>query len=202
MSLLRAARQTEMDRRGSEREPPAQEPALRPMAGSVPRQLPAVLSDFVGRREALATLDGARGRTGAGGSRHMAVFSIVGAAGIGKTSLALWWAHGNLEKFPDGQFYADLRGFGPSGTPVHPSVAVCGFLTALGVPAADIPTHLDDQAALYPGHLSGRRMLVLLDNARDIQQVLPLLPGSPTCTVLVTSRNRLTPGFRCGARTW
>ena len=200
MSLLRAARQTETDQRGSEREPPAQEPARRPAARPVPRQLPAVLSDFVGRMDALATLDGALTRTDAGGSRHMAVFSIVGAAGIGKTSLALRWAHGNLEEFPDGQLFVDLRGFGPSETPVSPSVAVCGFLTTLGVPTADIPTDVDDQAALYRSLLSGRRMLVLLDNARDIRQVLPLLPGSSTCTVLVTSRTWLTGLQVRGAR--
>ena len=191
MSLLRAARQTETDHRGSERETPAHEPALRSAARPVPHQLPAVLSDFVGRRDALATLDGAPTRTGSG-SRQMTVFSIVGAAGIGKTSLTLWWAHGNLDQFPDGQLYVDLRGFGPSATPVSPSVAMCGFLTALGVSTADIPTDVDDQAALYRSLLSGRRTLVLLDNARDIGQVLPLLPGSPTCTVLVTSRTRLT----------
>jgi tetratricopeptide (TPR) repeat protein len=188
MSLLRVARHTELDQRGSEREMPAAEPA----PARVPRQLPAVLGDFVGRSDALAALGGALRRPGAGGSRHMPVFSIVGAAGIGKTSLALWWAHGNLEEFPEGQLYVDLRGFGPSETPVPSSVAVRGFLTALGVPAAEIPTDADDQAALYRSLLSGRRALVLLDNARDLRQVLPLLPGSPACTVLVTSRTRLT----------
>ncbi|MFL6139688.1 MAG: ATP-binding protein [Frankiaceae bacterium] len=192
MSLLRVARQAEMDQRSSEREPSAHVPALGPESRPVPRQLPAVLSDFVGRTGALATLDGALTKTGAGGSPQMVVLSITGAAGIGKTSLALWWAQGKLEEFPGGQLYVDLQGFGPAETPVSPSVAVCGFLTALGVPAANIPADVDDQSALYRSLLSGRRTLVLLDNARNIRQVLPLLPGSPTCTVLVTSRTQLT----------
>ncbi|MGH3678793.1 MAG: ATP-binding protein, partial [Natronosporangium sp.] len=108
------------------------------------------------------------------------------------TALAVHWAHQVADQFPDGQLYANLRGFHPSGRIMEPAEAVRGFLDALGVPPQRIPAGLAAQAGLYRSTLAGRRVLVVLDNARDADQVRPLLPGSPTCLVVVTSRNQLT----------
>jgi tetratricopeptide (TPR) repeat protein len=169
--------------------------ALKELAGadarSVPRQLPAAVAHFAGRSGELAMLTGLlRGRAEAGGM--VVISAIGGTAGAGKTALAVYWAHQVADRFPDGQLYVNLRGFDPTGQVMDPAEAVRRFLDALHVPPERIPADLDAQAALYRSHLAGRRMLVVLDNARDTAQARPLLPGAPTCLVLVTSRNQLT----------
>ncbi|MGW4115260.1 ATP-binding protein [Actinosynnema sp. NPDC004786] len=179
-----------------------------PPAPVVPRQLPAAPALFAGRAEELARLDRVLTATttpadpaGGGQGATVLVSAIGGAGGIGKTWLALAWAHRRLERFPDGQLFVDLRGFSPTGEPVEPAVAVRGFLDALGVEANRISTDLDAQAALYRSLVAGRRMLIVLDNAATSDQVAPLLPGSPSCTVLVTGRHRLASLIdRHGAR--
>jgi tetratricopeptide (TPR) repeat protein len=120
------------------------------------------------------------------------IAAISGTAGVGKTALALHWAHQVAGRFPDGQLYINLRGFDPSGTPGTPAEAVRRLLNALGVPLERIPHAPDAQLSTYRGLLADKRMLIVLDNARDEAQVRPLLPASPASLVLVTSRNQLT----------
>jgi len=129
----------------------------------------------------------------------MLITAVDGMPGIGKTALAVQWAHQVADRFPDGQLYVNLRGFDPGARPVPATRAIRGFLDGLGIPAGQIPRSLDAQASLYRSRLAGRRMLVLLDNARDIEQIRPLLPGSPECLVLITSRNKLTSLITDGA---
>jgi tetratricopeptide (TPR) repeat protein len=120
------------------------------------------------------------------------ISAVSGTAGVGKTALAVHWARRAQRAFPDGQLYVNLHGFDPGGSAVSPAEAVRGFLDAFGVAPARIPAGLDAQAGLYRSLLAGRRVLVVLDNARDAEQVRPLLPGSPGCLALVTSRKSLT----------
>jgi DNA-binding SARP family transcriptional activator/tetratricopeptide (TPR) repeat protein len=170
--------------------PPA--PAGAPgAAAGVPAQLPLDVRGFAGRARELATLDAILATTG---DQPTAVFiaAVAGTAGVGKTALAVHWAHRVADRFPDGQLYVNLRGFDPSGSAVTAAEAVRGLLDALGVPPQRVPATLDGQAALYRSLMAGRRILVVLDNARDAGQVRPLLPGTPGCLVLVTSRNQLT----------
>jgi Flp pilus assembly protein TadD len=160
-------------------------------AGRAPQQLPAAVAHFAGRAEELSTLtELLHRRADTGGT--VVISAIGGTAGVGKTALAVHWAHQVADRFPDGQLYVNLRGFDPSGQVMAPAEAVRRFLDALQVPPERIPVDLDAQAALYRSQLAGKRMLVVLDNARDTTQVRPLLPGTPDCLVLVTSRNQLT----------
>jgi tetratricopeptide (TPR) repeat protein/transcriptional regulator with XRE-family HTH domain len=149
---------------------------------AAPAQLPAAVPVLTGRHAELAQLDAMAG----------GITAVYGPAGVGKTALVVHWAHQAAARFPHGQLYANLRGYDPAGEPMSPSEAVRGFLDALGVAAERIPPSLDAQAALYRSLLDGRRVLVVLDNARDADQARMLLPGSPTACTLVTSRNQLT----------
>jgi DNA-binding SARP family transcriptional activator len=155
----------------------------------VPGQLPAPSRHFVGRTTEVRHLDAQL--AAANGAPLMVISAIGGTAGIGKTALALHWAHRHVHQFPDGQLYVNLRGFDPTAAPLPPTTAIRGFLTALGAPAHDIPADPDEQIAHYRTQLAGRRMLLVLDNARDAEQVRPLLPGTPGSLVLVTSRDQL-----------
>ena len=159
-----------------------------PTTTTAPRQLPAAPAAFVGRTGELAALTATVDRACQDGT--MPIATLAGPGGIGKTWLALRWAHQHASRFPDGQLFVDLNGFGPRGEPMSPATAIRGFLTAIGVGA--IPADPHAQAALWRTMTMGRRMLVVLDNAADTAQVTPLLPGSPTVTVLVTSRDHLT----------
>ncbi|WP_413756932.1 AfsR/SARP family transcriptional regulator [Streptomyces sp. MMBL 11-3] len=161
--------------------------------GVRPAQLPADLYAFTGRR---AELEWLRGLLPAGGGAPGAVVisAIGGAPGVGKTTLALHWAHRNAHHFPDGQLYVDLRGYDLTGAALAPSTALRHFLEALGVPGENVPPSLDGQTALYRSLLARRRILVVLDNARSAEQVRPLLPGTPTCLTVITSREQM-PGL-------
>lgn len=158
---------------------------------AVPRQLPAGTRHFTGRDAELRALTRLLGQ--ADGARGTLVISAIqGTAGIGKTALAVRWAHQAASHFPDGQLYVNLRGFDPAGSAMSRAEAIRGFLDAFEVPPERIPVGLDAQVGLYRSLTAGRRVLVVLDNARDADQVRPLLPGGATCLVVVTSRNRLT----------
>ncbi|MEY9966922.1 DNA-binding SARP family transcriptional activator/tetratricopeptide (TPR) repeat protein [Streptacidiphilus sp. MAP12-16] len=156
----------------------------------VPRQLSAGIPHFAGRVAELEALTSLLGRP-ADTPGTVVISAIHGTAGIGKTALAIHWAHQVAHEFPDGQLYVNLRGFDPSGDPVAPAEAIRGFLDAFQIPTGQIPVGLDAQAALYRTLLATKRTLVVLDNARDADQIRLLLPGSPTCMAVITSRNQL-----------
>ncbi len=155
-----------------------------------PAQLPMDLAGFTGRADELAQLDRLLG--GTGGQSTALITAVAGTAGVGKTALAVHWAHRNITRFPDGQLYVNLRGFDPDRPPMGADEAVRGFLEALGVPPRSLPAAFDARTALYRSLLAGRRMLILLDNARDAQQVRPLLPGAGPSVALATSRHQLS----------
>lgn len=155
---------------------------------AVPHQLPPAVSGFVGRDRELAALSGVLDREGQPLAGSVVISVISGTAGVGKTALAVQWAHQVSGRFPDGQLYVNLRGYDP-GEPVTPAAALAGFLRALGVPGERIPDDTEERAAAFRSLLAGRRMLIVLDNARGAAQVRPLLPGSSSCAVVVTSRD-------------
>ncbi|RAS70482.1 DNA-binding SARP family transcriptional activator [Lentzea atacamensis] len=159
---------------------PSPRPARPPV--QVPAQLPHEHRGFVGRDAELSQLDGLLGDAGIG--------LLAGPPGVGKTALALRWAHRVADRFPDGQLFIDLRGFAER-KPLEAKTALVGFLRALGVENVRLSGGLDALAAQYRSLLAHRRVLVVLDNARSVEQVRPLLPGSPRCLVLVTSRHGL-----------
>ena len=156
----------------------------------VPRQLPAAARHFAGRADELRRLAGLL-TDAAQTSSAVAIAAIDGTAGVGKTTLAVHFAHLVADRFPDGQLYVNLRGFDPAGPPMTAAEAIRLFLDTLASPDATLPASLDAQAGLYRSLLAGKRMLLLLDNARDADQVRPLLPASSGCLVIVTSRSQL-----------
>lgn len=166
----------------------------------VPRQLPADTDVFAGRDAALKQLEALLDDQDGSMLHPLIVAAIVGTAGVGKTTLAIHWAYRVADRFPDGNLYVNLRGFDPSGPPTEPAEVVRRFLDALGVSPPAIPASVEAQVGMYRSLLAGRRMLLLLDNARDADQVAPLLPGAPGCLVLVTSRNQLSGLVAAGAR--
>jgi DNA-binding SARP family transcriptional activator len=193
---------------GAETAPSGPRPAPAP-----PRELPADVPAFTGRAAELAELDrllaatagsdasaradraseaGQVAEPGAPERRVTAavISAVAGTAGVGKTALAIHWAHRAAGRFPDGQLHVNLRGYDPA-RPMTAAGALAGFLRALGVPGPDIPPGQDRRAARYRSLLSGKRMLIVLDNASTAEQVRPLLPGTPGCAVLVTSRDAL-----------
>lgn len=170
--------------------PPPPEPATPPApepARAIPAQLPPDVYGFTGRTNELALLDAI---TGDGQQTAVVISAVSGTAGVGKTTLAVHWAHRVRDRFSDGQLYVNLRGYDPD-RPMTVADALCRMLTALGVPSTDIPPDVDSRAARYRTEVAGRRMLIVLDNAASAEQVRPLLPGTASCVVLVTSRDAL-----------
>jgi tetratricopeptide (TPR) repeat protein len=154
-----------------------------------PHELPTDVPGFTGRIAELDQLNSLLAGAGRGASA-VVISAVAGTAGVGKTALAVHWGHAAAKSFPDGSLYVDLRGYDPD-EPMHPGDALAGFLRALGVDGIDIPYEPTERAARYRTLVEGRRMLILLDNAKDTEQVRPLLPGTTSCLVVVTSRDRL-----------
>jgi DNA-binding SARP family transcriptional activator/tetratricopeptide (TPR) repeat protein len=172
---------------------PAPARAAGPQA--TPAQLPPDVYGFAGREDELRRLDTMIG----GDSTAVRVVVLSGTAGVGKTALAVHWAHRVRDQFPGGQLYVNLRGFDPTGSPVTPTEALRGFLDAFDVPSQRIPAGFEAQIGLYRSQFTNRRVVVVLDNALDAEQVRPLLPGAPGCLVLVTSRSVLAGLVTSGA---
>jgi DNA-binding transcriptional ArsR family regulator len=155
-----------------------------PLRPTVPHQLPMTADNFVGRAAQMRELDEMLARGGT-------LAAVSGTAGVGKTALVVHWANSRSEHFTDGQLYLDLHGF-DAVPPMRPEQAIARLLRGLGVACPDLPIDVDEHAALYRSLLSGRRMLIVLDNAHDTEQVRALLPGTRSSTVVVTSRNSLS----------
>ena len=166
--------------------PPAEVAAER----AVPRELPPTVPCFTGRSAELAALTDLLDGPGKQAPEAVMISAISGTAGVGKTALGLHWAHQVAGHFPDGQLHVNLRGYDPS-QPMPAADALAGFLRSLGVPSQDIPPGEGERAARYRSLLAGKKMLIMLDNARGEQQIRPLLPASPASLVIVTSRNQL-----------
>jgi DNA-binding SARP family transcriptional activator len=160
-----------------------------------PAQLPHSIPGFSNRDAEIRWLNGLLAGQGPNQDPDVSptgeIVAITGTAGVGKTTLAVHWAHRVRDRFPDGQLYVNLRGFDPAGPAMEPSQAIRALLDAFAVPPDRFPVDLDAQAALYRTMLADRQMLIVLDNARDADQVRPLLPGTPSSLVIVTSRNQL-----------
>lgn len=161
----------------------------RPYIPVTPAQLPTTGSGFTGRADALKTLEGLL-PAGAETPPGPLLVTITGTAGVGKTTLALHWAHRVAHRFPDGQLFVNLRGFA-STPPLRPIDALMALLRSLGTPPDLVPAEVEEAAASFRSTLAGRQVLIVLDNARSAEQVRPLLPGSPGCLTIVTSRDRL-----------
>ncbi len=163
---------------------------LYPAPALTPRQLPSGIAHFAGRAAEMRALDSLL--TGSPGREYPLIIAISGTAGVGKTAFAVQWAHRVAERFPDGQLYVNLHGFSAAGRRMTEGEALSGFLAALRVPRELWPADVAGQAALFRSLLAGQRMLILIDNARDSEDVRPLLPAAAGCLTLVTSRDQLT----------
>jgi tetratricopeptide (TPR) repeat protein len=177
---------------GEARAPGPVVPGPSPAVGTplMPRQLPGPVRDFVGRETELAELDRLLDRVSWKAPGAVVISAMGGTAGVGKTALAVQWAHQVAADFPDGQLYVNLRGYDPR-QPVPAADALAEFLRALGVPNEDIPAETAERSAWFRSLLARRRMLIVLDNASEVEQVRPLLAGSSGCVTLVTSRDAL-----------
>ncbi|MCX5203684.1 tetratricopeptide repeat protein [Streptomyces sp. NBC_00237] len=164
------------------------EPAVLVPQTAVPAHLPPNPASFTGRNSELASLDRLLDQLD---GQALPVGSIIGPGGVGKTALAVHWAHQVVARFPDGQLFADMRGYDEAEEPRRPGAVLDRFLRALGVPGPQIPTDENERTALFRSVLGGRRVLIVLDNARSFRQIRPLLPGTGRCCVLVTSRDSM-----------
>ncbi|MFJ4409561.1 ATP-binding protein [Streptomyces sp. NPDC088910] len=160
-------------------------------AGPRPGQLPGEARGFVNRVQELESLDAAVADPAAGEAAPLRLALIVGTAGVGKTSLAVRWAHQVRDRFPDGQLYVNLHGYDP-GPPVAATDVLVRFLRALDIPLERIPNGEEPRAELFRSSMAERRILIVLDNAATAGQIRPLLPGAPNCLVVITSRTRMS----------
>ncbi|MFE0100176.1 BTAD domain-containing putative transcriptional regulator [Streptomyces sp. NPDC059009] len=167
---------------------PPTENATLVQGAAVPAHLPPSPASFTGRAPELAALDRLLDHLG---GTALPVGSLTGTGGVGKTALAVHWAHQVVARFPDGQLFADMRGYDEDEAPRRPGAVLDRFLRALGVPGPQIPADQVERTALFRSVLDGRRVLIVLDNARSYQQIRPLLPGTSGCCVLVTSRDSM-----------